>query len=186
MAGPSESGRRTASIGRINSRLANWHLPPARPFSRSPPTPRLLAHLGIAVTLLLTAAAATLVARGDDRAPDAYHVRLAPGARDTPASGRVILFFLTPSDRQWRHHQPVEGPFWEPAQPIASVAVERLAPGETVVIGADAVSFPAGLDDLHGPVRVQAVLDADETERSFLEGPGNVIRSRRASMNSLF
>jgi len=126
---------------------------------------------------LLAAAAGAwpLIAQTTPAAADTYLVTLHPEARQTPATGRVILFFITETGRRWSQRQPAEGPFWENPQPIASVAVEDLEPGASVVIDGAAIAFPGSLDQLTGPVRVQAVLDADYTQRDHLAGPGNVL-----------
>jgi hypothetical protein len=125
---------------------------------------------------LLTAVAAASVTAVLAHVPgDAYVVTLDPAARSEPASGRVILFFLTDAAQQWEGAQPARGPWWDPPQPIASVAVTDLAPGGSVTIERGAVTSGFDLDELSGRLRVQAVLDADRTERHHLEGPGNVV-----------
>ncbi|MBT8485984.1 MAG: hypothetical protein HKO59_17395 [Phycisphaerales bacterium] len=107
-------------------------------------------------------------------AGDQYIITLDAETRSTPATGRVMLFFITERTGRWPWREPSEGPFWEPPQPIASVAVDNWQPGETITIDREAVSFPSSLDELRGPVRVQAVLDVDDTERSHRVGPGNL------------
>jgi hypothetical protein len=106
---------------------------------------------------------------------DQYIITLDADARAEPATGRVILFFIDEAEDQQPHRPPAGGPWWDPPQPIASIAVADLAPGASVVIDGSAVGFPGPLNDLDGVMRVQAVLDADDTRRSFLNGPGNVL-----------
>jgi hypothetical protein len=118
----------------------------------------------------LIAAALTMSA-----AADSYVVTLDPSARSEPATGRVILFFITKSDVNWDRTSPLEGPFYDDPQPIGSIAVTNVKPGDSVSIDGSAFAFPHSVDLLDGRIRVQAVLDVDNTERSFLDGPGNVI-----------
>ncbi len=106
---------------------------------------------------------------------DTYTVTLAPELQCEPKSGRVILYFITEQGPQWDDLPPLAGPFFGGPQPIASAGVEGLKPGDSVVLTAQSLCFPTSLDDLDGRIRVQAVLDADRTERSFLDGPSNVI-----------
>jgi hypothetical protein len=105
---------------------------------------------------------------------DTYTVTLDPAARDTPTSGRVVLFFVTETGRDWDRRRPIDGPFYESPQPIASVAVDGFNPGESIVIDGSVFAFPHSLDKLDGVVRVQAILDQDKTVRCHTEGPGNV------------
>jgi hypothetical protein len=109
---------------------------------------------------------------------DSYIVTLDPAARSEPATGRIILFFITRTDPKkdlrWFAIDPIEGPFFDAPQPIASVAVKDFKPGESITIDGSTSAFPQSLDKLAGQVRVQAVLDADQTERSHDAGPGNV------------
>jgi hypothetical protein len=123
----------------------------------------------------LVATAAALAASTPPAAADAYRVTLDPSARQEAAEGRLILFFVTETGGHWQRVAPVTGPFWDRPQPIASVEVQDLEPGGSVTIDGTAVAFPTSLDSLDGPVRVQAILDVDNTERSHLEGPGNLL-----------
>src|SRR4030095_2587235 len=105
---------------------------------------------------------------------DTYTITLDAAARADPATGRVILFFVTQSGAQWARTEPRDAPFFSVPQPIASIEVRDLKPGDSVTIDGQTAAFPASLDALDGKVHVQAVLDADQTERSFNDGPGNV------------
>jgi hypothetical protein len=121
------------------------------------------------------AAIATTVAAVPAALGDSYRITLDPTVRSEPASGRLVLFFITESGGRWGRRQPVRGPFFDAPQPIASVEVSDLAPGGTIVIDGDAVSFPDSLESLEGPVRVQALLDASTAERSAFDEAGNVV-----------
>ena len=114
-----------------------------------------------AVVLRLTAGA---------MAGDAYTVKLDPEARSLPATGRLMLFF-TPVEGNWPRREPIGGPFYSSPQPIASIAVEGWQPGDSAVLDGEALAYPDSLDALDGQYRVQALLDADNTERSHRIGP---------------
>lgn len=89
-------------------------------------------------------------------------------------SGRLMVFFITEQGRRWDRRSPISGPFFSKPQPIASVAVEDFMPGASVIVETWEASFPDDLDTLDGPVRIQAILDIDQTMRSHADGPGNV------------
>ena len=129
---------------------------------RRPPFP---AALFMAISIFASAAARA----------DSYIVTLDPVARSEPATGRLVLFFIADRELRLRSNLPVESPFFEAPQPIASVAVVDFKPGQSVTLDGKIQAFPDLLDKLDGDYRVQAVLDADQTERSPLDGPGNVI-----------
>jgi hypothetical protein len=116
-----------------------------------------------------------ILAIGTSAAADSYTVTLDPSLQQGTAPGRLLLFFITEQGRRWDSRQPAEGPFFQSPQPIASIAVGALAPGESVTIKDPNASFPGSLAELDGVIRVQAVLDLDTTERSHLEGPGNFL-----------
>ncbi len=124
--------------------------------------------------LLAMALVGCLLGCGGRVEADTYIITLDAAARSEPATGRVILFFITRNDRRWVAHSPMEAPFFDAPQPIASVAVKDFKPGDSVIIDGTTPAFPESLDKLDGWVRVQAVLDADQTERSHDAGPGNV------------
>lgn len=115
-----------------------------------------------------------LLGMGSPLSADTYTITLDPAARSEPATGRVLLFFITKTGWGWDFKDPMEAPFFEAPQPIASIAVKDFKPGDFVKIDGSVFAFPDSLDKLDGPVRVQAVLDCDHTERSFAEGSGNV------------
>ena len=105
---------------------------------------------------------------------DTYTVKLDPAVRQEPATGRVMLFFITKTGMRWDRAEPKEAPFFGDPQPIASIDVKDFKPGDSITLDGSALASPESLDKLNGKMRVQAVLDTDQTERSFLEGPGNV------------
>jgi len=105
---------------------------------------------------------------------DTYTVTLDAEARSQAATGRVVLFFITETQGRWADVKPIDGPFFTNPQPICSVAVKDFKPGDSVNVTNDAFCAGGPLDSLRGTVRVQAILDADNTERSHTDGPGNV------------
>lgn len=111
---------------------------------------------------------------GGSAAADTYVITLDPSVQREPATGRVVLFFITKHDRFWRAHKPIQAPFFVDPQPIASIAVEDYKPGDSVAIEGTMHAFPEPLDALDGKMRLQALFDADQTERAHDEGPGNV------------
>lgn len=104
---------------------------------------------------------------------DRYVITLDPAARVEPATGRLLLFFLTEGSPDWGA-SPVDGPFFDRPEPIAGVDVTDWRPGTSITIDGAAMAFPHSIDHLHGSIRVQAILDIDRTERSFQHGPGNM------------
>ena len=101
---------------------------------------------------------------------DASDAGLRAGGGD---AGRMIVF-LAADGALPRGTRPCDAPFFDSPQPMASVAVERLEPGNAVVIDDGAVSFPRPLGELRGRFSFQAVFDRDRTERGHL-GPGNLL-----------
>ncbi|MGI9015336.1 MAG: alpha/beta hydrolase-fold protein [Phycisphaerales bacterium] len=108
---------------------------------------------------------------------DRVRIALDADAATEPVSGRLVLHFITHRGPMWDGRSPLEAPFFERPQPLASFAIESLKPGEVIELDlARAVAFPENLNNsLDGFARVQAVLDIDQTERAMLEGPGNII-----------
>jgi hypothetical protein len=138
--------------------------------------------------------AATLVAAGE-AAADRYTVRLEPalaaairetglrgagsGAAGSPhAPARLVLFFIGEDAALRPGTAPLDGPFFESPQPIASIAFEPPRDGAAGAIDAADpawATFPCPLDGLEGRYRLQAIPDIDQTERAMAEGPGNLV-----------
>ena len=116
-------------------------------------------------------AAAVEAAKSDDASAPATE----PAPIDAPQQrGRMLLFFL-PDTARWADVDPVDGPFFEKLQPIASVAVEGATHATVITLDdGSARVFGGPLDELEGAWRVQAVFDSDFTQRGHY-GPGNLI-----------
>jgi hypothetical protein len=115
----------------------------------------------------------TMLAAG--AAADSYTVTIDPALPCGAKTGRVILFFITETGAEWAATSPLDGPFFDPPQPIASAGVENLRPGDSVVLTGESLAFPSSLDDLDGRIRVRVALDVDRTARSILDGVGNLL-----------
>ena len=129
---------------------------------------RLVCTFGIALIVLAA------LSCSKSEAADTYRVRLDPAARTEPATGRIVLFFITETRRPFDRSDPIEGPFFEKPQPIASIGVKELKGGDVATLDGSSLAWPASLDTLEGKVRVQAILDADQITRSHEQGTGNV------------
>ncbi len=106
-------------------------------------------------------------------APDAPSTALAP-IEAPQQRGRMLLFFL-PDTARWADFDPVDGPFFEKLQPIASVAVDGATHARVITLDdGNARVFGGPLDELEGAWRIQVVFDSDFTRRGHL-GPGNLV-----------
>jgi len=95
-----------------------------------------------------------------------FTVRLAEGVEPAARSGRILLFFVDVDDRRVGRSMPIEAPFYESPQPIASIAVRNLLPGDEIVIDGSAVAWPVPVTELEGRFRIQAVFRCNPQERS--------------------
>lgn len=88
--------------------------------------------------------------------------------RSEPATGRVLLLMLQASKaRGLAARSPMNAPMWDDPQPIYSIAVSGLKPGDSAVIDDSAAAFPGPLSKLDGEYAVVAVLDVDSATSSF-------------------
>lgn len=105
-----------------------------------------------------------------------FVVSFPEAARAEPLSGRVLLFL---SERD--SGEPRKKLNWFNPSPVYAVDVVDLAPGELVefteddLSNPDALAFPDPLGRIApGSYRVQALINHDQTRRSFNDGPGNL------------
>jgi len=96
--------------------------------------------------------------------------------RSEPVSGRVLLFLSKKNDGEPRKKLS----FMEP-EPVFAIDVKDIHPGVPIEFLDDdfddpeALAFPGPLTGLEpGEYRAQALIDIDNTRRSFNDGPGNL------------
>ena len=103
-----------------------------------------------------------------------FRATIDPSAQAFPASGRLVVYLIDQSSGV-RSREPSDGPFFEEPQPMYSVEVRHTAPGETIVVGANAVFFPVPASELKpGRYRAQAVLDQHSENSSWRREEGNL------------
>lgn len=111
------------------------------------------------------------IAARPDQADDRVTVTFDAALRDAPATGRLILLF----SRAGAGADPLDAPFWNDPQPICSIAVANVKPGEAMVIGDVEATFPGPMSALDGTYLVRAVLDVDRTTGGFLNSADNLV-----------
>jgi len=122
--------------------------------------------------------AAGCVGPATTSAADRYSITLDDSLADSLApagvTGRVILMFITEQGRPWDRRSPLQGPFLDHPQPIASVAVEQWVGLEAIELTDDNAALFAGpLDELAGEIRVQAQLHVNALAPRLMPGPGS-------------
>jgi S-formylglutathione hydrolase FrmB len=119
------------------------------------------------IAILLATAPWALAVRAAE--PLEFHVTFDASVSAEPFTGRVYVM-LEPGPGQ----QPRFGPNWFRPGPFFAVDVMDCKPGDTVVLGQDALAFPAPLAELkRGVYSIQAVMDFDHGWRDFSNAPGN-------------
>lgn len=91
--------------------------------------------------------------------------------RQTPATGRLILLTAPASGGA----DPLDAPFWNDPQPICSIAVEDVKPGEPMRLGDVEATFPGPMSEWSGSHLVRAVLDVDRTTGGFANSSENLV-----------
>ena len=95
-----------------------------------------------------------------------YDAKVSPG----PVSARVYVM-LGPAVGS---REPRTGPDWFRPQPFYAVEAKNWKPGEPLVVGKDAIGFPAPLASLEpGTYRAQAVVRLNPDTHSLGDGEGN-------------
>ncbi len=103
------------------------------------------------------------------------------GASSEPVSGRLLLFAMTVKDaeKNARGHKVVRvdtSPFHPTQTAVAAMNVVHLAPGQSVLVDADALAFPEGFSKLApGAYDMQAVLDVNHDYNYSGRGPGDLL-----------
>ncbi|HJZ59322.1 MAG TPA: alpha/beta hydrolase-fold protein, partial [Gemmataceae bacterium] len=103
-----------------------------------------------------------------DPKPLEFQLTFDPAALDRPFTGRVfVLIRTTPA--------VPPGMSWTRPEPGLAKDVTDWKPGVPLILGADAIAYPAPLADLKpGKYFVSAVMDRDLGGMSFLASPGNI------------
>ncbi len=91
--------------------------------------------------------------------------------REQPATGRLILLMAKAGSGA----DPLDAPFWNDPQPICSIAVIGVRPGEAMRIGDVDATFPGPMSTFDGEYTVRAVLDVDSTTGSFNNCEANLV-----------
>lgn len=134
--------------------------------AREPPLPRDMYVAPMIPFLLATSAA---FAAHDLQ----FRVRLDAGARDTSATGRLVVLLMRDGSRVARR-EPADGPFFEDPQPLYGVDA-TIRPGESALVGAGAASFPVPIGELPpGKYRAQARFDLARRDSAWRREDGNV------------
>jgi hypothetical protein len=103
-------------------------------------------------------------------APLEFHLTFDAKAKATPFTGRVHVLLS-----KGKRTEPPDGPSWFRPEPVFALDVRNWKPGETLVVGKNALAYPTPLDKLEKrSYWVMAVMDLDEGYRSFGAAPGNV------------
>jgi len=113
------------------------------------------------------------LARADS--PVVFKVSVDPAARPAPATGRLIVMLKRVAAELPSNTTPLDGPFWDEAQPLYGMDVKELPAGTEIVVDENADGFPGKLSDLEpGPYYAQARLDVSRTSSSWKTQPGNL------------
>jgi hypothetical protein len=100
--------------------------------------------------------------------PLEFHLTFDKAISEKPFSGRVFVMLSKSSN------EPRLGPNWFKPEPMFARDVKDWKPGETLVIGADALAFPEPLSKLaKGTWKVQAVMDFNRGAREHSNAVGN-------------
>lgn len=113
--------------------------------------------------------------------PRLVEVRLDAAATQQPASGRLLLFAIPAAQaraaaKDGKVTQVSASPFSPELVSVAATEVTDLTPGQSVVVDADAIAYPASFSRLpDGDYYVQAVLDANHDYNYGGRGPGDLV-----------
>ena len=119
----------------------------------------------VALVLLLGFA---FVARAAEPKPLEFHVTFDKSVSDKPFTGRVYVMLSKQALKG-----PPGGVRWGSPEPFFAKDVKDWKPGETLILGDDAVAFPAPLSKLKpGSYAIQAVMDFDRGHLSCSAAPG--------------
>lgn len=127
------------------------------------PSPRPAKWALLFAVILLTASSASAESLE-------FHLRFDRSASDKPFTGRVYVLLT----KQETKDLPA-GINWFKPEPVFARDVKDWKPGDSLVIGADALSHPIKLADLpKDTYSIHAVMDRDNGERHFSTADGNI------------
>ena len=99
-----------------------------------------------------------------------FHLRFDKAAHDRPFSGRVYVMLTSRETKTLP-----AGVNWFKPEPLFARDVKDWQPGQTLVVGADALAFPHRLSELPKQTySIHAVMDLDQGERHFCTAEGNL------------
>lgn len=95
--------------------------------------------------------------------------------RTEPATGRLLILMVEAKKAGgFMGKSPLDAPMWDDPQPIYSVPVTDVKPGEAMIVDDSAAAFPGPLSTLRGDYAVIAVLDVDRKTASFSNSSDNL------------
>jgi pimeloyl-ACP methyl ester carboxylesterase len=104
-----------------------------------------------------------------------FEVSFDAALRDSPASGRLVVYVISDKSAGKQEASPADAPFADDPQPMFGIDVKDLAPGAVARVGDDATSYPLPLSKLPaGGYRVQVVLDMHQDDSLWKREPGNL------------
>ncbi len=136
------------------------------------PSTRRIALLAVFTCLLLVLGP---LAGASAAAGNTITVTFDSGLRSEAATGRLLVLMVEAKKAGgFMGKSPLDAPMWDDPQPIYSVPVAAVKPGEAMVVDDSAAAFPGPLSTLTGEYAVIAVLDVDRTTSSFSNSSDNL------------
>lgn len=112
-------------------------------------------------------------------APLEFHLQFDPKVHPKPFTGRVVVLLTARNAKALQ-----TGMNWFRPEPGFAKDVVGWKPGEPLVVGASAISYPITLDKLKaGTWTVQAVMDVNPDHINFSTAPGNVWGTTRLDLD---
>ncbi len=104
----------------------------------------------------------------------AFKVTL-PATQKGPVSGRLVITTIGPDSKMSAQSKPIDGPFWDEAQPCFGITIDNLTPGASVEftdVCTWLVAKPSALPA--GKYRAQARLVSDRQHSDWDSCPGSL------------
>jgi hypothetical protein len=123
----------------------------------------------LSLALVLLAACSAMAQTGAEKHPLAFHLTFDKAISGEPFTGRVYVMLSKISSKTLR-----SDPNWFAPEPFFAMDVKDWKPGETLILGENALGFSTSLAKLPaGSYAIQAVMDFNRGYRSFSAAPGN-------------